>query len=73
MQYKTSKWGCLGGGPRSVRSKQSSEFYVFVLSRVLPMGLIVALDDSNSATGSLFWDDGESLGQSLFYIIYIII
>jgi len=30
-------------------------------SRSLPMGAIVALDDTQSATGSLFWDDGESL------------
>jgi hypothetical protein len=27
------------------------------------MGLIVALDDAHSASGSLFWDDGESLGN----------
>jgi alpha-glucosidase (family GH31 glycosyl hydrolase) len=30
-------------------------------SRSLPMGLLVALDDALSATGSLFWDDGESV------------
>jgi len=30
-------------------------------SRSLPMGVIVALDESQSASGSLFWDDGESV------------
>ncbi|KAJ8280469.1 hypothetical protein GJAV_G00054930 [Gymnothorax javanicus] len=29
-------------------------------SRQNPMGLIIALDDSNRATGELFWDDGDS-------------
>ncbi|KAI6059689.1 Maltase-glucoamylase, intestinal-like isoform X1 [Aix galericulata] len=31
-----------------------------VASRKNPMGLIIALDDNNEATGELFWDDGES-------------
>ncbi|XP_036392320.1 maltase-glucoamylase, intestinal [Megalops cyprinoides] len=31
-----------------------------VYSRQNPMGLIVALDDGNSAAGELFWDDGDS-------------
>lgn len=32
------------------------------------MGLIVALDDTGSASGDLFWDDGESLGEiSMLY------
>jgi alpha-glucosidase (family GH31 glycosyl hydrolase) len=30
-------------------------------SRYLPMGLIVALDDTLDAAGSLFWDDGDSV------------
>ncbi|XP_036440892.1 maltase-glucoamylase, intestinal isoform X2 [Colossoma macropomum] len=30
------------------------------LSRRSPMGLIIALDDNNEASGELFWDDGES-------------
>jgi len=30
-------------------------------SRSNPMGLLVALGDSAQATGTLFWDDGESL------------
>ncbi|KAL6478590.1 hypothetical protein MHYP_G00120230, partial [Metynnis hypsauchen] len=29
-------------------------------SRRSPMGLIIALDDNNEASGELFWDDGES-------------
>ncbi|XP_028817377.1 maltase-glucoamylase, intestinal isoform X2 [Denticeps clupeoides] len=29
-------------------------------SRRSPMGLIIALDDNNSASGELFWDDGDS-------------
>ncbi|XP_023817356.1 sucrase-isomaltase, intestinal [Oryzias latipes] len=29
-------------------------------SRLRPMGLIIALDDNNQATGELFWDDGDS-------------
>ncbi|KAJ0063496.1 hypothetical protein NL108_002787, partial [Boleophthalmus pectinirostris] len=31
------------------------------LSRTNPLGLIVALSDSNTAQGSFFWDDGESI------------
>uniref|UniRef100_A0A8C0F366 alpha-glucosidase n=1 Tax=Bubo bubo TaxID=30461 RepID=A0A8C0F366_BUBBB len=31
-----------------------------VASRKNPMGLIIALDDNNTASGDLFWDDGES-------------
>uniref|UniRef100_A0A8B9EKM4 alpha-glucosidase n=1 Tax=Anser cygnoides TaxID=8845 RepID=A0A8B9EKM4_ANSCY len=31
-----------------------------VASRKNPMGLIIALDDNEEATGELFWDDGES-------------
>ncbi|KGL74967.1 Maltase-glucoamylase, intestinal, partial [Tinamus guttatus] len=31
-------------------------------SRKNPMGLIIALDDNNEASGELFWDDGESTG-----------
>ena len=34
-------------------------------SRLNPMGLIVALDDSAEASGSLFWDDGDSKGTIL--------
>lgn len=29
------------------------------------MGLIIALDDNNAASGNLFWDDGESTGEQL--------
>ncbi|KAF7699232.1 hypothetical protein HF521_003974 [Silurus meridionalis] len=31
-----------------------------VYSRRSPMGLIIALDDNNQASGELFWDDGNS-------------
>lgn len=34
-------------------------------SRKNPMGLIIALDDNNAASGNLFWDDGESTGEQL--------
>ena len=30
------------------------------------MGLVVALDDTGSANGELFWDDGESIGKQVF-------
>ncbi|KAK4819612.1 hypothetical protein QYF61_008361 [Mycteria americana] len=41
-------------------------------SRKNPMGLIIALDDNNAASGDLFWDDGESTGtvQSKAYVYY---
>ncbi|XP_035693837.1 sucrase-isomaltase, intestinal-like [Branchiostoma floridae] len=32
-----------------------------VYSRRNPMGLLVAMDDSSAASGTLFWDDGESI------------
>ena len=38
-------------------------------SRKKPMGLIVALGDEGEASGQLFWDDGESIGQFLTGII----
>ncbi|KAM9274801.1 sucrase-isomaltase, intestinal [Cariama cristata] len=43
-----------------------------VASRKNPMGLIIALDDNNEASGDLFWDDGESTGtvESKAYIYY---
>lgn len=28
------------------------------------MGLIIALDDNNQASGELFWDDGDSRGTN---------
>lgn len=34
-------------------------------SRLLSMGLWCALDDTNSAVGSLYMDDGESIGMSI--------
>ncbi|NXG00716.1 MGA protein, partial [Sakesphorus luctuosus] len=43
-----------------------------VASRKNPMGLIIALDDNNKASGNLFWDDGESTGtiESGKYLYY---
>ncbi|KAM6199074.1 sucrase-isomaltase, intestinal [Sarcoramphus papa] len=43
-----------------------------VASRKNPMGLIIALDDNNAASGDLFWDDGESTDtvESKAYIYY---
>ncbi|XP_029818190.1 sucrase-isomaltase, intestinal [Manacus vitellinus] len=43
-----------------------------VASRRNPMGLIIALDDNNNATGDLFWDDGESTGtiENRNYLFY---
>ena len=37
-------------------------------SRQNPMGLQVALDEDLLANGSLFWDDGESLGMEMALI-----
>ncbi|XP_053807579.1 sucrase-isomaltase, intestinal isoform X2 [Vidua chalybeata] len=43
-----------------------------VASRKNPMGLIIALDINNEASGDLFWDDGESTGtiEKKAYIYY---
>lgn len=32
-------------------------------SRVKPFQFIVALDESQGATGDIYWDDGESIGK----------
>ncbi|KAM6146785.1 sucrase-isomaltase, intestinal-like [Phoenicopterus ruber ruber] len=34
---------------------------MFVNSRLNPFGLIIALDEQGEASGSLFWDDGDSV------------
>ncbi|NWI99491.1 MGA protein, partial [Crypturellus undulatus] len=41
-------------------------------SRKNPLGLLIALDDNNNATGDFFWDDGESTGtvEGNLYIYY---
>lgn len=31
------------------------------------MGLLVALDENQTSTGSLYWDDGETLGDNQTY------
>ena len=37
-------------------------YIIFSISHSNPMGLLAALDDNGMATGSLFWDDGTSIG-----------
>lgn len=37
--------------------------YFFSCSRRNYMKLIVAADDNQKAQGTLFWDDGESIGE----------
>ncbi len=37
-----------------------------ILGRGNPFQLLVALSQSGSASGNLFWDDGDSLG--MFYL-----
>lgn len=32
-------------------------------SRMNPFSLIIALDERGEASGSLFWDDGDSIGK----------
>ena len=48
-----------------------------VASRKNPFGLIIALDDDDAATGSLYWDEGDSLNPlesgnyALFHFIAV--
>uniref|UniRef100_M4AS73 Maltase n=1 Tax=Xiphophorus maculatus TaxID=8083 RepID=M4AS73_XIPMA len=42
---------------------ENNTFY----SRKNPMGLIVALSDSGTAEGSVFWDDGEGIGDKVVH------
>lgn len=48
--------------------------YVYLTSRRNPMGLIIALDDYDSAAGELFWDDGDSRGivSFLFFVCLLV-
>ncbi|XP_045686065.1 maltase-glucoamylase, intestinal-like isoform X3 [Phyllostomus hastatus] len=45
-----------------------------VLSRLNPFSLIIALDEQGEASGSLFWDDGDSVDpierEEYFYVEY---
>nr|XP_012788816.1 unnamed protein product [Sorex araneus] len=44
------------------------------MSRLNPLGLIIALDHQGEASGSLFWDDGDSIDsiekEQFFYVDY---
>lgn len=37
--------------------------FVFSCSHQNTLGLIIALNDGGVAKGSLFWDDGEGIGE----------
>ncbi|OXB62287.1 hypothetical protein ASZ78_012335 [Callipepla squamata] len=52
--------------------RYASKPSAFMASRRNPLGLIIALDENNAASGELFWDDGESTGtvESNRYIYY---
>uniref|UniRef100_A0A8C4TN34 alpha-glucosidase n=1 Tax=Falco tinnunculus TaxID=100819 RepID=A0A8C4TN34_FALTI len=39
-------------------------------SRLNPFGLIIALDEQGEASGSLFWDDGDSIGKPAFQLFF---
>ncbi|KAK4829986.1 hypothetical protein QYF61_008156 [Mycteria americana] len=51
--------------PATTTTKSARQFVltlsVFVNSRLNPFGLIIALDEQGEASGSLFWDDGDSV------------
>lgn len=36
-----------------------------IVSRTKPMGVIVALNERETANGALFWDDGDALGMNI--------
>jgi hypothetical protein len=40
-----------------------------ILGRGNPFQLLVALSSSGSATGNLFWDDGDSIGMFPYMFI----
>jgi hypothetical protein len=42
-------------------------------SRRNPFGLIVSLDDVGEATGSMFWDDGDSIGRKCLLIACVML
>ncbi len=44
-----------------------------ILGRGNPFQLLVALSQSGTANGNLFWDDGDSLGMSSLIILCVFI
>ncbi len=40
-----------------------------ILTRANPFQLLVALSQSGNAHGNLYWDDGDSIGRFLFYLL----
>ena len=46
------------------------EFKIFS-SRINPMGLIVSLDENNTASGDLFWDDGVSFNFGSQFLTHL--
>jgi len=41
-----------------------------ILGRGNPFQLLVALSQSGSASGNLFWDDGDSVGMFLLCLFF---
>ena len=42
-------------------------YYTLNYSRKNPLGLLVGLDDNMKAMGTLFWDDGDSIGNTFLF------
>lgn len=59
-------FGSLQGGRTLISLK--AVFWIKHFSRKLPFGLIIALDESGNAQGSMYLDDGDQLlGKFNFY------
>jgi hypothetical protein len=41
-----------------------------ILGRGNPFQLLVALSQSGTASGNLFWDDGDSIGRFLLFLFF---
>lgn len=55
-----SSMRCMELGPSNC---ENTIFAFFFYSRMNPFSLIIALDERGEASGSLFWDDGDSVGK----------